>query len=651
MRQRWWLALLVMVAVLLVGTAPRPETARAQQDDGTKLNVVRAAYDILMDLFYRPLDERELLNAGWNALSVQARRSDLAPPPALQLPEGREEAFDAFAEAYRRYVANLPRGVSLTSVAFVVADGMARSLRERHTAFLPPEAYRAFLSDLGGNEMPVGAGIQHTFRRPWIITAVAPGGPAERAGLMVGDAILTVGREDVTTASLRDFVGALDRPEGSTVRFVVDRDGEELEVRVTYGRYYFPPLTSRVLPGDIGYLRLDQFTQSGAPLPNRTELLSELDRQLDELDATGIRGLIFDLRGNGGGSVLTTVEILGRFLPEDALTMVRSDQRGRQATGIVSGQMRRVQHPMVVLVDEQSASASEVSASTLREAGRAVLVGRQTYGALSSALILPIPEEAAMYVATAEIVTARGGVKIDEVGYPVDVEVRDTRTAADYRAGRDPQLEAAIAALAEAPEPPAFRSTTTAMTPARLRSLLARYMPDAAQIPRNDRLTRVIATDTRDLNHPNQWVNIFGLGGRDPLALQQALRERGWLGTHMQSYSLELLVPPGVDVIIDLYETAAGAAAALASNDFPDIQVPATPPVELGDGTVAYRGAWLDLGEFSVSWRRGNVVFTVNYYDVPGYERPDTLAAVARLVDEAFVQDPVELAPVLPLVP
>ena len=119
----------------------------------------------------------------------------------------------------------------------------------------------------------------------------------------------------------------------------------------------------------------------------------------------------------------------------------------------------------------------------------------------------------------------------------------------------------------------------------------------------------------------------------------------------MQSYSLELLVPPGVDVIIDLYETAAGAAAALASNDFPDIQVPATPPVELGDGTVAYRGAWLDLGEFSVSWRRGNVVFTVNYYDVPGYERPDTLAAVARLVDEAFVQDPVELAPVLPLVP
>src|SRR5262249_47690375 len=157
----------------------------------------------------------------------------------------------------------------------------------------------------------------------------------------------------------------------------VQRSGARIDLRVTRGSFYFPAIESRMLPGGAGYLKLSEFVQWGITLPNGTELLSELDRQLDALDAQGATALVLDLRGNPGGDTSPPAELIGRFLPEDQTTVIRSDQRGHLSVGIVGGTMRRVQHPMVVLVDRGSASSSEVTASTLREAGRALLVGQR----------------------------------------------------------------------------------------------------------------------------------------------------------------------------------------------------------------------------------------------------------------------------------
>ena len=617
----------------------RTATPVAQPPDETKLHVVRAAYDLLLDLFVRPLEPNRVLTAGWSGVAQAGQRAGRPAPPGLgQLPGGRDEAFAEFSRAYREYVAKLPEGVSPNDIAFAAVEGMARHAQERHTAFLSPESYRRFLSALGGSEMPVGSGIRLSLRPPFFVTAVASNGPAARAGVMPGDTILTVDGRDIARLSGQDFQATLlGGAAGTTLTLGVDRGGRRLDLTITRGPYYFAPLESWMLPDGVGYLRLEQFTQSGSPLPDGTELLSELDRRLDELDAQGARALVLDLRGNSGGSVLTMWELLGRFLPEDTLTMLFSDQRGHQTTGIVSGLMRPVQHPMVVLVDGGSASASEATAATLKEADRAVIVGQRTAGALSSSLILPLPEGAALQVGVSEILTARNRTKIDMAGFPVDIQVADTRMAADYRVGRDPQLEGAVAALARAPAPPAFRSTTTGVSTERLRALLSPYMPEAGRIPTNDRLTKVVRTGSRAVNHPNQAL---GSGNRDPLAMQQAIRRRGWLGGYSQGYGVDVLVPPGLGVTINLFATAAGAAEAVSTNDGPELQEAIPPPVQLGDQTAAYRGIWRAQGSTSLIWRRGNVVVTVDYGDAPGNERIDTLVAVAKLVDDALARNP-----------
>jgi carboxyl-terminal processing protease len=629
MRARLLPVLLLIGLIAVAFGSPRTAVAGPSADSG--LDVVRGAYDVLLDKFFRPIAPRDLLTAGWDALAGEARRAGLPDPPPLDaLPEDRDAAFDTFSTDYLAYVAALPPSVSPTDVAFAVSTGMTASLHERHTNFLRPSAYNAFLGTLGNERLPVGPGIRWSSRPPWTVTAVAPNGPAADAGVQAGDVIVAVDGRDVTAATAPDLARALTGDAGTAVTLTVERGGGRLDLAVTRGPYYFPPLDSRMLADGIGYVRLEQFVASGTLLPNGTEILADFDRRLGDLDAQGAHALILDLRGNSGGSNLTAAEILGRFLPDDAPTVVFYDERGHETTGIVSGLMRRVQLPMVVLVDGGSASASEVVASTLREAGRAILVGRRTAGALASSQILPLPDGAGIQVAVAEVATARSGFRIDGAGFPVDVDV-----GGDARPGRDPQLDAAIAAVEQAPPPPAFQSTAGGASPNRLEAALAPSMPLSTQIPRNDRLTTVEVTGSRVLTHPNQ---IIDAGARDPFALQETLRRRGWLGAYEQDYAPEVFGAPEVDVTAELYSTAAGAADAIATNDAPELLESIPNLIELGDGTATYRGIWRASGEILLSWRRGDVVFTVGYFDAPGYERMDTLIAVAKLVDDAYAR-------------
>jgi hypothetical protein len=221
---------------------------------------------------------------------------------------------------------------------------------------------------------------------------------------------------------------------------------------------------------------------------------------------------------------------------------------------------------------------------------------------------------------------------LDGVGVTPDVATTQTRTLADYRSGRDPQLEAAVAALANAQPPGPMTLTPAPIDPADLDLLLSQALPAAGELPTNDRLTMTDRWQRLDYTHPNELIDQNG-GAADPVGLQQTMRGRGYQGTVMASYGARPGDLPTVSVNADIYASVDGAHSAATTNDLPDLQQSIGPPAQLGEETVAYRGTWLATGSTLLIWRRGRVVYTVTYSDVPGFDRPDTLVAIAQLVD------------------
>jgi hypothetical protein len=165
-----------------------------------------------------------------------------------------------------------------------------------------------------------------------------------------------------------------------------------------------------------------------------------------------------------------------------------------------------------------------------------------------------------------------------------------------------------------------------------LDQLLAGILPNSQDVPANDRLTATPIWQRLDYTHPNEMIDQNG-GAPDPVGLQQTLIARGYEGSVMASYGSMPGDLPAVSVNVDLYATSAGAHEATTTNDLSQIQTPMNAPLQLGDETVAYRGVWWATGATVVVWRRGRVVFSVTYSDVPGFDRPDTLLALSQLVD------------------
>ncbi len=633
MLHRLLLPAVCCLALLASSLAP----ASAQDVEG--LDGVRAAYRDLLDLFYRPVAPADLLQAGWTTLRAAApRRGATAPGPLPELPDDADAAFQTFAGAYTNYVASLPPSFTPTMAAAAIETGMADSVHEQHTHYLPPSIMQRFLSTVGGGDESIGLGVQLSGSTPGLITEVAPGGPADTAGLQPGDLVVAVDGQDISTADTPTLASTLVGPQGSTVKVTIDRgDGAQQTFVIARGPYYFPPLNSNVLPGGVGYVRLTDFVISGTKLPNGTEVLADLDRRLDDLDGQGAQSLILDLRNNGGGSVQTADEILGRFLPEWVRTVREYDARGHQTFEIASGRLHARQLPMAVLINGGSASASEMTAAALRDAHRAILVGQKTAGALASSELLPLPGGGGLQIAVAAANAPGSMTELDGIGVSPDVVAAESRTVADYRTGRDPLLDAAVAALSRAPAPPAAWPTVPALGPLDLDRLVEAALPGSDELPANGRLTVTTRWQRLDYLHPNELIDQNG-GSPDPFGLMQASRARGYQGTAMASYGAQPGDLPTVSVDVDLYSTTNGAHEAISTNDIPDLQQPIDPPVVAGEETTAYRGAWLATGSTLVVWRRGRAVFTVTYSDVPGFDRPDTLAAIVQLVDARAAQ-------------
>lgn len=328
--------------------------------------------------------------------------------------EGKHyERVKTFAEAITLLKKNYVEEVDDKELIYGAIKGMLNSL-DPHSSFMTPEAYKEMQVDTRGEFG--GLGIQIGIKDN-MLTIIAPieDTPAYRAGVKAGDRIIKINGESTKTMSIHDAVTKLRGPKGSPVTITIVREDIEKPLDITIIRdiIKIKSVKSKIIDDGIGYVKLLQFQE-------KTSL--ELETAVKELEKEGIDSLIVDLRNNPGGLLNSSVEVAEYFLPPEKLVVYIKGKDGEKTEFHTSNDKRYYDYPLVVLVNEGSASASEIVAGALQDWGRALILGTPTFGKGSVQTVLPLSDGSALKLTTALYYTPNGR-SIQATGIVPDITV------------------------------------------------------------------------------------------------------------------------------------------------------------------------------------------------------------------------------------
>lgn len=316
--------------------------------------------------------------------------------------------------------------------------GMLGALGDDHTSYMDPQEYKDANASLAGNYEGIGAYVDTTGDYLTIISPIK-GSPAEAAGLRAGDKIIAIDGEDMSGINPELVRKRVLGPAGTTVTLTILREGEEkpFDVAITRAKIVVASVEYE-MKGEIAYVKLNTFGETTG---------RELKDALRELMAQKPKGLILDLRNNGGGYLRTAVEVLSQFLKQGEVALYEQYGDGRRDTFRTLGGGLATDIPMVVLINEGSASASEIVAGALQDYGRATLVGVKSYGKGSVQNWIPLDgEQGAVRITVAKWLTPKERT-IHKIGLTPDVVIELTKE--DRDAKRDPQLDKALELLSQ----------------------------------------------------------------------------------------------------------------------------------------------------------------------------------------------------------
>ena len=356
------------------------------------------------------------------------------PDQQSSTPEDLETLFTPFWEAWnivhKQYVDQPIDDLKLMQGAI---RGMMDALGDKQTFYMEPQLYENETSSLQGEYEGIGAYVDTDGE---FLTIVSPiqGSPADKAGLKPGDKVIEIDGEDMTGVAPEQARLKVLGPDGTEVTLTVARDGESepLKFVITRAKITIHSAEGKMLENDIAYVDINTFGE---------HTTQELRDTLDDLLKQNPKGIIIDLRNDPGGYLTTAVEVGSEFI-DSGVVLYEQYGDGRRDEHKALGNGRATDLPIVVLINEGSASASEILAGALQDYGRAKLVGVQSYGKGSVQNWVPLSNnQGAARVTIAKWLTPKERA-IDHVGLTPDVIVEIT--AEDFTAGRDPQLDTAM---------------------------------------------------------------------------------------------------------------------------------------------------------------------------------------------------------------
>src|SRR3989337_706637 len=315
-------------------------------------------------------------------------------------------------------------------------QGMLDSLGDQHTSYMDPAEFSQANIPLEGEYEGIGAWVDPTGEYLTIVSPM-PDSPAEKAGLKPGDQIVAINGEDMTGIDGNLVIRRVLGPAGTSVSLTIMREGEPEPFDITLERAHIvvPSVETKMLDGDIAYVQLFTFGENSN---------DELRRSLKEILAEKPVGLILDLRNNPGGALKTAIEVASEFVGNGVIMYEEYGDGRRDTYEAIKGGLA-TEIPLVVLINDGSASASEIVAGAVQDSGRGQLVGTTSFGKGSVQNWIPlVNEEGAVRVTIARWMTPKGRT-IHEIGLEPDVVVELTEE--DITAGRDPQLDKAIQLL------------------------------------------------------------------------------------------------------------------------------------------------------------------------------------------------------------
>ena len=324
---------------------------------------------------------------------------------------GYDKKFEPVFEAYNTIKNEYYKDIDDSKLIDGMINGMMLATDDKHTMFFNEEETNDFLTDLSGSYYGIGAQIYQSDDEYVTISRVFKNSPAEKAGLQIGDKFVSIDGESMKGKTPNEVSLILRSSESSRATLVMLRGEEEKTIEVEKSVVEIDSVYYEKLEDNIGYIGINTF--SSLTDDQFTEALYGLENQ-------GVNSLIIDLRGNGGGYLSTVTNIISRFV--DTKSVIYQIKDRKKTEKFYSLNDNTLNYKVVILIDENSASASEIMCSALQEQYGAILVGKTTYGKGTVQEMRNLPNNTMFKFTTEEWLTSKGN-SINDVGVKPDYEI------------------------------------------------------------------------------------------------------------------------------------------------------------------------------------------------------------------------------------